>query len=116
MARISPAESCRYLFLIASIGRLREILSTGRKVDINATSTPTPRISANWRMPTLRSVSVKPVPPRSELLIAEAPSTVATEASTQLISVMIMLSLKKMPNTSAPLAPTARRIPISRFL
>ena len=101
--------------LIASIGLFLEILNVGKKLPRNAERTETPIIRTICLIPAFKSVmstgSFARTIPFNTLQI----TIVAIEDNTKLIAAIIKLSLKKIPNTSLPLAPSARRTPISLF-
>ena len=83
---------------------------------MKADSTLIPSINANCLMPTDKNTKSRPKSATTTVLIIMQVVIVAIDASTKLIPAMIKLSLKKIPNTSEPLAPSALRMPISRFL
>ena len=98
---------------MASTGRLREILKVGIKLAISATTTATARMRAICRIPKFKTLMERLYSFFSDALMTLVTTPVAIELSTKFISAIMTLSTAKMPYTSLPRAPTARKIPIS---
>lgn len=99
-----------------SIGFLCAIRLTGKKLETNATKKLTPNNNTICLMPKVSKVIVKPSSFNMARFIKKQHTLVAMQDSTKLIMQITKLSQKKIENTSLPLAPIARNMPISRFL
>ena len=92
---------------------MRAAKNTGRNVEINATTSAIPTIIPTDTIPNTNSVTCKFISDFKIELISPQPKNAPISASTVHIPTIIPASAKKILNTSVPLAPTARKIPIS---
>ena len=104
-----------YLFRIASIGFILEIFLTGSRLAITVMRNTITKINPICRMPNINGV--KPIPIALDIIGFNTAqiTPVPIEANTPEIRARRNPSHIKILNTSIPLAPRARKIPISYF-
>ena len=101
---------------MVSTGFFLEKKYTGRTVDITAVTTAMPNIISTESIPKANGEKVMPIDADMFEFTAAQVIAVAKVDTRAHISTIIMDSDKKIFNTSLLFAPTARSMPISRFL